>query len=115
MSWLSVAVLQDLSPTTTSPFSVNLTALLQKLIRICPSRSGSPSEMGRHRGLDVEDELQPLGRRLLGDQVADVLQHLVEIEVNILDRELPRLDLREIKDVVDDAEEVLARALDLRT
>ena len=28
--------------TTTSPFSVNLTALLQKLIRIWPSRSGSP-------------------------------------------------------------------------
>ena len=46
-------------------------------------------------------------------QVADILQHLVEIEVDVLDRQLAGLDLGEIEDVVDDAEQVLAGALDL--
>ena len=47
------------------------------------------------------------------DQVADILQHLVEIEVDVLDRQLAGLDLREIENVVDDAQQVLAGALDL--
>ena len=46
-------------------------------------------------------------------QVADVLQHLVEIEIDAFDRQLAGLDLREVEDVVDDAEQVLAGALDL--
>ena len=71
------------------------------------------AEMGRDRGLDLEDQLEPLGRGLLAHQVADILQHLVEIEVDVLDRQFAGLDLREIENVVDDAEQVLAGALDL--
>ena len=67
--------------------------------------------MGGDRGLDVEDQFQPLGRGLLGDQVADVVEHLFEIEIDLLDRQLAGFDLREVENVVDDAEEMLAGAL----
>ena len=70
-------------------------------------------EMGRDRGLNLEDQLKPLGRGLLAHQVADILKHLVEIEVDVFDRQFAGLDLREIENVVDDAEQVLAGALDL--
>ena len=70
--------------------------------------------MRRDRGLDLEDQFQALGGGLLAHQVPDILQDLVEIEVDILDRQLARLDLREIENVVDDAEQVLARTLDLQ-
>ncbi len=41
-SWQSALSSSTRASTATSPISVNLTALLQKLIRICPSRKGSP-------------------------------------------------------------------------
>jgi hypothetical protein len=66
------------------------------------------AEMGRDRGLDLEDQLEPLGRGLLGHQIPDILEHLVEIEIDRLDRQLAGLDLREIENVVDDAEQMLA-------
>src|SRR6516164_11084479 len=65
-------------------------------------------EVGRNRGVNVEDQLQPFGGRLLGDQVADVLQYLVEMEVDRLDRKFAGLDLGEVQNVVNDAEQVLA-------
>ena len=99
--------------TATSPNSVNLTALLQKLIRIWPSRSGSPRKCVETAGSTSKISSEPLGRCLLAHQVPDILQHLVEIEVDIFDRQLAGLDLREIEDVIDDAEQVLAGALDL--
>src|SRR4029079_7897677 len=71
------------------------------------------AEMGGPRGLDLEDQLEPLGRGLLTHQVADILQHLVEIEIDVLDRQFAGLDLREIENVVDDAKQVLAGTLDL--
>ena len=71
------------------------------------------AEMGGDRGLDLEDQLEPLGRGLLAHQVADILQHLVEIEIDVLDRQFAGLDLREIENVVDDAKQVLAGTLDL--
>ena len=98
--------------TTTSPCSVNLTALLQKLIRIWPSRSGSPTE-GGHRGSMSKISSSPLAAAFSDDQVGDPLEHLVEIELDVLDGELAGLDLREIEDVVDDAEQMLAGLLDL--
>ena len=47
------------------------------------------------------------------DQVGDVVQHVLELEVDRLDGQLAGLDLREVEDVVDDAEQVLAAPLDL--
>ncbi len=64
-------------------------------------------------GFELEDQFEPLAAGLLADQVGDVLEHRVELEVGGFDRELAGLDLREVQDVIDDAEQVLARALDL--
>ena len=55
--------------------------------------------------VDIENQLQPLGRRLLHDQIANVLQNLLEIEIDGFDGELAGLDFGEIQDVVDDAEQ----------
>ena len=71
-------------------------------------------QVGRARSRPTsKTQLQPLGRGLLGDQVGHVVEHLLEVEVDVLDRQLAGLDLREVEDVVDDAEQVLAGALDL--
>ena len=80
------------------------------MIRIWPEPQRIADQcVGRPRA-DVEHQLQPLGRGLLADQVGDVVQHLLELEVDVLDRQLAGLDLREVEDVVDDAQQVLARA-----
>src|SRR6185437_9070293 len=63
--------------------------------------------------LDLEDQLKTLSGRLLAHQIPNILQDLVEVEVDILDRELARLDLGEVENVVDDAEQMLARTFDL--
>src|SRR5690606_19218100 len=70
-------------------------------------------EVGQDTRLNVEDQLKAFGRGLLRHQVPDIFQNLVEIEVDMLDRQLAGFDLREVENVVDDAEQVLARAFDL--
>ena len=67
----------------------------------------------RKTGVDVKQQLQPLGCGLLGNQVGHVLQHLVEREVDRLDVELAGLDLGVVQDVVDDAQQVLAGRMGL--
>ncbi len=86
-------------------------ALLCELDRIVaevdqdlPESQRIAAEIVGDRRLDVEDQLKPLGRGLLGNQIADILQNLVEVEVDVLDRELAGLDLGEVENVVDDAE-----------
>src|SRR5205807_5178277 len=65
------------------------------------------------RRVDIENQLQPLARRLLRDQIADVFQNLLEIEIDGFDSELAGLDFGEIQNVVDDAEQVLAGLVNL--
>ena len=74
---------------------------------------GIADQCPRHARADVDDQLQALGRRLFRDQPGDVLEHPVELELDVFDDHLARLDLREVENVVDDAEQMLARALDL--
>ena len=61
-----------------SPCSVNLTALLTKLVRIWPRRSGSPSRCSGIAGATCGQELEALVVRLLGGERGDGADHLVE-------------------------------------
>ena len=63
--------------------------------------------------LDMEHQLQPFCGCFLGNEVGDILQDLLQLKFRMFDRQLARLDLREIEDVVDDAEQMLSRLLDL--
>ena len=65
------------------------------------------------RARDVGQELQPLVVGLLGGERDDRADDLVDLEVRGLEVELARLDLREVEDVVDDAEERRAGVVDL--
>ncbi len=96
-----------------SPRSVNLTALLTKLVRIWPRRSGSPSSVSGMAGRHMGQELQALLVRLLRGERGDRTDDLVEPEIGGLEVELAGLDLREIEDVVDDGEQRGAGVVDL--
>ena len=88
--------------TTTSPRSVNFTALPTRFSRTWRSRPGSPSTRLGHVGADVARELEPLlagAQRQQRRRVADDLAH---VERRPFQLEPPRLDLREVEDVVDD-------------
>ena len=63
--------------------------------------------------VDVDDQLQPLVCHLVGDQGGDIVQKLLETELDLFEVELAGLDLGVVQDVVDDAQQVLARRLDL--
>ena len=60
----------------------------------------------------MDQELEPLIMRLLGRQRGDRANHLIELEVDGLDVELIGLNLGEIEDVIDDAEERRAGVVD---
>ncbi len=61
----------------------------------------------------VQHQLQPLGVGTFGDQVREVVQQRGNGEVDLLERELVGLDLGEVQDVVDDAQQVARGLLDL--
>ncbi len=68
---------------------------------------------GRHVRRTVEQQLQPLVLGLHPHQVGQVVHDIFQVEVDLLHRHLAGLDLGEIEDVVDDAQQVLAGALHL--
>ncbi len=70
-------------------------------------------EHARQLGVHHPQQLEALGVGLLGQHVDDVVQHRFQLERQRVDLQLARLDLREVEDVVDDAQQVLAAALDL--
>ncbi len=63
---------------------------------------------------DRRHERDPLVRDAVRDERAGVVEDAAERELRLLDLELPRLDLREVEDVVDHAEERGPRGVDLR-
>ena len=65
----SPVVSSSRAPTVISPRSVNLMALLTRLSRTWPSRSGSPTSARRHVGIDVEQQLEPLSCALMHAEV----------------------------------------------
>ena len=66
-----------------------------------------------HVACDVEDQFQPLAAGAFGHQVGETLEQVAEFEGGLLHLQLVGLDLGEVQDVVDQAQQVLARALDL--
>ena len=64
-------------------------------------------------GVDVEDELEAFGGGFFGDEVADIFENFVEVEVDVFDGQFTGFDFREVENVVDDAEQMLARLLNL--
>ncbi len=69
-------------------------------------------QVGWHRWSHLKNQLQPLGVCLVNDEGGDVLQYFVEFESNVLQAEFAGFDFREIKYIVDDAQQLLARLLD---
>ena len=96
------------------PRSVNLTALPRTFSSTCRSRPASPSSDVRHVGRDVAGELEALFRRAQRQQLRGVADGLAQVELGALELEPPRLDLREVEDVVDDVEQRFGRRLDRR-
>ncbi len=96
--------------TTTPPAWVNLIALPTRLSSTWRSRPGSPVTTRGHVRLDRRSrQLEALAPGRAGPAGRDVLDDRAQVEVDRLQLELARLDLREVQDVVDDAEQRLAR------
>src|SRR5579864_407105 len=62
-------------------------------------------------GINIKDQFEALGGSFFGDEVADILEDFLQIEVDVFDSKLARFDLGEVQNVIDDAEEMLARLL----
>ena len=99
--------------TTISPLLGELDGVIAEVDQDLPQSQGVAFEVSGDRSVDIENQFEALGGGLFGDQIANVLQYLFEIEVDIFDRQFARLDLREIQNVVDNAQQVLARLLNL--
>ena len=100
--------------TATSPCSVNLMALPTRFTRICRSRSGSPHDAPRARpGAIVADQFQPLARAPAGPgSCSGVSRMSRRFEIDRFQVQLAGLDLGEIQNVVDDAEQGVGRDFD---
>ena len=88
---------------------MNLTALLTEIDQHLAEAQRIADEVRRRRRSTVEDQLQALLAALLARSGRRrFVQHLVEIEIDRFERQLAGLDLGEVEDVVDDAEQQLA-------
>ena len=87
---------------TTSPAAVNLTALPSTFSSTWRRRPASPSSTLGHVGRDVAGELDALFRGAQREQLGSIADCLAQVELGALEIEPPRLDLREVEDVVDD-------------
>ena len=69
------------------------------------------AQRGGEADVPVHEQLEVARLRGLGEQADDVLEQQAEVEVDGLELELARLDLREVEDVVDDPEQPVGRSL----
>ena len=91
-------------PIETVPRSVNLTALVRRLSRICRRRVGSPHQVEGRFGLrDIDTQGLPPGVALY--QVSAGLDQRAELERHDLERKLAGLHLGEVEHVVDDRQQ----------
>ncbi len=97
---------------STPPFAVNLNAFDSRFLRICCRRVGSLNIVAGSRSVhrDVEGEALLLGD--VPERPLDVVAHLVERERARVDRHLARLDLRQVEDLVDELQQIVARRVD---
>ena len=94
---------------TTRPRSVNLIALPDQIHQGLVELARSAAQaIGRVRG-QTQAQCQPLGGRELAQQHAQPDKAVVQIERLDLDRETLLLDLGEIEDLIDEAQEAGGR------
>ena len=98
--WLSSA-----ASSVTSPRSVNLMALAQRLVNTWRRRWASPRRSGGISGDTREWKSQSLRVRLDAQKLDDVLDRVAQVEAQILQGDLPRLDLGKVQDVVDEGQQ----------
>ncbi|MNU80360.1 hypothetical protein D3C71_699910 [compost metagenome] len=78
-----------------------------------PQPQGVSTQVGGQVGVHVEHQLQAFAGAFFAQQVGHVVEHGMQVEIHHLDFELARLDFAEIQDVIDQAQQVLSRPLDL--
>ena len=94
--------------TVTSPSGVNFTALDSRLVSTCASRPRSPRDRARDLVAEEDRQLQALAVRGRGDDVGGRLDDLAQVERALLQLQVAGLDLRDVQDVVDDRQQLLA-------
>src|SRR5262249_42352503 len=72
-----------------------------------------PLRMSANSGIDVEDQFKPFARSFFGNQIAYVFQDFFKVKFDVFNAEFPSFYLREVQDVINNAEEVLAGLLNL--
>ena len=78
----------------------------------CCSRFASVMIVRGTTALDVDLELEPLGFGDVAERPLDVVEQLREAQLADVDDDRARLDLRQVEDVVDQREQVLAGGVD---
>ena len=97
---------------TTSPASVNFTALDSRLSEDLAQPRHVALDRRRHVALEEVREVEALLDGARGDEVERRLDALAQVERLRLDVHAPGLDLREVEDVVDDGEQRVAGLAD---
>ena len=93
---------------TTSPCSVNFTALDEQVEQDLAQPRHVADDRRRHVALEHVGDVEVLLRRARADEVERRLDALAQVERLRLDVHAPGLDLREVEDVVDDGQQRVA-------
>ena len=82
------------------------------MVTTCPSRVGSPDKRGGYVGVAGDDQVESLLARGLGEHPGHLVQQRPDLEVQSLELEAAGLDLGEVEDLVDQAQQRPAGDLD---
>ena len=98
--------------TTEPPSPVNLTALVIRLSTTCLSRSSS-EYTGPTSALGLDPEVDAVRRGALAEHGHRVLEQCAKIEGGVLELHPPGFDLRQVQDLVEQLQQVLAGSVDV--
>ena len=90
-------------------FVRELECVADKVGQHLPEAQGIANQPVGHRRERVRDELDVLLDHRRPERLGDFLEHVPDAEGRLLDLQLVRFDLREVEDVVEDAEQVARR------
>ena len=98
----------------TSPRSVNLTRIVYEIDQDLAQPQRVAHQVRGNIRLCGDQELEILFLRFLADHRGEVLENVLESELRVLDIQFAGLDLREVEDIVDDAQKRSGRGAHLR-
>ena len=101
----ALALALEFASSVTSPRSVNLMALPARLVSTWRRRCASPRRSGGIPGDMARMETQTFRARLHSQQLDHIVHGSARIEAQFLQRDLARLDLRKVQDVVDQGQQ----------